>query len=909
MRLKISIGILVFFFYSATVFAQNSTIKIKGQVLDSLQTPLVGANVMLMTQKDGLLESFGIVDQEGMFNLKCAKTDSFNLQITYVGYGSFAKELIISDLEKDVDFGEIILSNNPNLLGEVVVKDRFLPIVIKKDTVEYHADAFQTQPNAVVEDLLKKLPGIEVEKDGTIKAQGEEVNNILIDGKEFFDGDPKMATKNIPAEIVDKVQLFDKKSDFTAFTGIEDGADEKTINLALKAGKNKGLFGNIEGHYGLENYYKGNLNLNRFNKKMQASLIAKANNINEQVFSIEDYIKMMGGLEEAMSGEGLDLDQLPNNLFNDSGQSNQYLGGLNFNYDFNKKTHLRSNYMTNLLDKNLLSNTENLSFVDGLDYKSLSNSEANDDFQNHRLKLKLSHQINAFQDLIVKSNINFTQQDELNNTLNQSFVLDSLLINQALGNNKNNLNNFAWKNEFIYRRKFNKIGRFFTADLLLKGQEQNQTANIANQSSFYNANEIITEEATQQEQLDEEHGQDYQLQLNYVEPLSNSMYWGLNTDYLLQNRYRQKDFYDQSNDTKIFNEQLSNQSKQQNHLSQIGNSFRWIRSNFNASVSLAYQHTLIQNKSLENNFNKQYNHLLPALYFKYLFSNSQNLNFTYNTQIVLPTLTQLQPTVDNSNPLNITIGNPDLIPAYQHSFNLQYMGFNQFYFRSFFAGINSSITQNAIVNASEIDSQLKTISRPMNTDLQYHINGHYNFESPIKSLPIKFGIRGNLGIQYNELSINSILDQSTFYTLNNTWTISNKSKDKVDLGINYTLTYNQSQYKIQSDFNQNFLTHEWQADFYWNINPTWSFNTDLSYQYFPKGNFDTAYDFSFLNAQLNKSFWENKLLLSLSANNLFNETQRINRNSFANQVSTTEQERLGRIIMIGAKYKISHFGK
>ena len=296
------------------------------------------------------MKGFATTDEAGRFRVQATTENTYTLQITYIGYGTFERNLELTAQATDIDYGKIILNPNSYNLAGVTVTDAFVPIIIKNDTIEYNAAAFKTKPNAVVEDLLRKLPGVEVDQDGTIRAQGEEVQNILVDGKAFFDDDPKIASRNLPADIVDKVQLFDKASDFAEFTGIDDGNDEKTINLAIKEGKNKGLFGTVVGAYGADQRGKAAFNVNRFNEKMQLSAIGNANNINEQAFSITDYLDFMGGVEDLMNGE-LDLNLLPSNLLDNSGVTDLASGGLNFNYDFSKKFTLRSNYFADVSKK------------------------------------------------------------------------------------------------------------------------------------------------------------------------------------------------------------------------------------------------------------------------------------------------------------------------------------------------------------------------------------------------------------------------------------------------------------------------------------------------------------------------------------------------------------------------------
>ncbi|MCB0841938.1 MAG: carboxypeptidase-like regulatory domain-containing protein, partial [Bacteroidetes bacterium] len=292
---------IIFIILSGTKFAsaQNGGLMIEGFVVDTAAQPLMGTTAVILNAKDSILVSFSLSEKTGRFFFKRIAPGDYILQLTYIGYQQINKPITVK--EDNQNLGIFVMEPADLSLGEVTIEGERTPILIKGDTIEYNADAFKTQPNSAVEDLLKKLPGVEIERDGTIKAQGETVKKVLVDGKEFFGDDPKIASKNLPANVVDKVQVFDKKSEIAEFTGIDDGERDKTINLELKDGKKKGIFGTVTGGYGppypqsgIENRYLGKANVHKFSKKYQVSALGMLNNTNEQAFSINDYINFMG---------------------------------------------------------------------------------------------------------------------------------------------------------------------------------------------------------------------------------------------------------------------------------------------------------------------------------------------------------------------------------------------------------------------------------------------------------------------------------------------------------------------------------------------------------------------------------------------------------------------------------------
>ncbi|HEY3429763.1 MAG TPA: TonB-dependent receptor, partial [Cyclobacteriaceae bacterium] len=346
---KIYLLVLLLVFVSVQIaWAQKSSIK--GQVVDSLSNAMPSATVMLLNAKDSSLVNFGLSDAKGFFEIKNINKGSYDLKISFLGYAPFTKRIDAAGDSPVVEAGQLKLQPQAKQLDEMVIMGEKVPVRIKGDTIEFNAGSFKTKANANVEDLLKKLPGVEVDPDGTVRAQGEEVRRVLVDGKEFFGRDPKLATRNLPADAIEKVQVFDKKSDQAEFTGIDDGQREKTVNLELKEDKRNGMFGNATAGAGTEGRYQLKGNLNRFRKDQQLSFLGMANNINEQGFSMGEFMNFTGGSQQMMSGGGgamrltFDANNTNGVPMNFGGRQNgimtNYAGGINFNKDLSKKTQL-----------------------------------------------------------------------------------------------------------------------------------------------------------------------------------------------------------------------------------------------------------------------------------------------------------------------------------------------------------------------------------------------------------------------------------------------------------------------------------------------------------------------------------------------------------------------------------------
>ncbi|MEL6654205.1 MAG: TonB-dependent receptor, partial [Bacteroidota bacterium] len=291
-------------FLPASLNAQSQKIDLITTTVDTAGTPIAGASVVLLRAADSVLVSFAMSNGEGQVRLRKIPLGKYLLQASALEFSKYSEPITVEAGSAERVLLPLVLREAEYSLGTTTIEGERTPIFINGDTLEYNADAFKTQPNDNVEDLLRKLPGVEVERDGTVKAQGEEVQRVLVDGKEFFGDDPQMATKNLPADAIDRVQVFDKASETAEFTGVDDGNDEKTINLQLKEEKKQGVFGQVMGGYGTENRYEGKANINRFNNKLQFSALGMLNNINDAGFSFNDYLNFMGGLQNMMGGGG-----------------------------------------------------------------------------------------------------------------------------------------------------------------------------------------------------------------------------------------------------------------------------------------------------------------------------------------------------------------------------------------------------------------------------------------------------------------------------------------------------------------------------------------------------------------------------------------------------------------------------
>ena len=912
--LSYSLCLVAFWLLSTDQIYAQGQIKIRGQVYDSTSAPLVGATVMLMQIEDEVLKGFAIADQDGKFVIQSERGEDLKLRITFLGYGTFDRVVSLENDQKELDLGKIILRPNTLLLDGVTVKESFIPIVIKQDTIEYTADAFKTEPNAVVEDLLKRLPGVEVERDGTIKAQGKEVERVLVEGKEFFDDDPKVASKNLPADIVDKVQVYDDDSDFSKFTGIDDGQDIKTINLKLKEGKNKGLFGKIDASYGTDQHYAGSVNLNRFTKKMQLSTLSNSNNINEMPFTLMDYLDFSGGLRDLMgSGAGnINLEGVPRNLFDNAGLTTATNIGLNFNYDFSKKLTLRSNYFFDLSDNNTLSKSEFRNILPNGILLSQADRNEREDLSNHRFKLKLKHKFDGTKEFTANVKLKSSRNDRLSKSSNLTYNETNILTNGSTIDNNSEFSNLNWNIDLAFRKRLKKKGRSYSIDLGVDKTDNNYLYLINNYIDFFESGELKMTDTTRQRQIASLDGINYALKMNYIEPIGQKRFLSLNASRQTSGNDKDKLFEDKINQNEYrYDESLSNLFRRDYDLNKIGLSIKSIKEKYQVTFGADFQNANLhsRDKSSEAIFNKQFNDILPYMMLIVNVAQNTSLRINYRTNINIPTVEQMQPVVDNSNALNTYIGNPDLTSEFTHTININFNRFNPFYFRSFFSGINFNFRQDQIIVSEIIDDQLRRVRMPVNSGSAWTGRAHYEFSSPIPSSNFKFSYGGTARFSNSNILVNSSLDRLYNTVWEQTLKIENKKKDKLDWILGARLNSNYNRYEVSELYNQNYSNYSWYGTLGFNIKQRLYFHLDFERLQYSKTLFNSKELIDNFDSKISYIFPNKLFTVYVSAQNLFDQQLNFQRNNSANSYYQLSRNQLGRYFMIGVIYKVRKFGK
>lgn len=785
------------------------------------QSPLVSATIMILSVQDSSLINFGRSESDGTFRLKRLGNDQPGLlRITYLGYRTKDIVLPFPCPEELLDLGDIQLETQTALLDEVVVKEEHIPVRVNKDTIEYNARAFKTQPNAPVEDLLKKLPGVEVDREGNIRAQGEQVQQVTVDGKEFFGRDPKAATRNLPAEAVDKVQVYDKKSDQAEFSGVDDGSRQKTVNLELKDDFKKGAFGSMEGGYGTQDRYNLKGNLNRFTPKQQFSLIGMGNNLNRQGFSINDYMQFTGAMRRMMSGGGgairlsfnaEDMD-FPVDFGSNTGFTTTWAGGLNFNHEWSKNNDLTGSYIYTNLDRDTETKTLRENYLPNGTLSFEDDSRENNLRQGHRANAVLNRELDSLNqirfNLRVQANENDREVEGNSQTLNQAGVLqnESERYQQMQGQSQN------LESDLLFRHRFQRTGRSMTAALNFSFGNNDRLANLRSFNHFFKDG-LQTLDSIAQRQNTQTNTLGYGLNLTHTEPLGKRRYLEFSYNYNHFTNDLNREVLDLQDGVGQLNEDLSANYVNDYDYHRIGAQFRLNRRRYNLVAGLNRQESQLLGSFAqpEDRIKRNFGNWLPSLQFNFEPITGKNARLEYQTSVREPSIQDLQPILDNSDPLNLYLGNPDLKAAYEHRVSLSFLSFNQATMRNIFGFLDFRYAKNAISSAQTIDEQARRTLQPVNVDNEYEINGNLSYGFRIKPIKSRIELRGEMRLGRSLSLLNDLENQTTRLMLVPHLRWSYQGNEKLVPYLEVAWNYNEARYSAQNDFAQIYSNANYQA--------------------------------------------------------------------------------------------------
>ena len=912
---------LLFLLSSQFLFSQS--IEISGKIEDTTARVTVrNAVVVILSAKDSIIEKFMRTDAGGNFSFKDLKKGQHILMVMHPLFADYVDNIDIEST--NIAVGTISLTPKSKLLEAVILKSGS-PIRIKGDTTIYTADSFKVSANANVEELLKKLPGIQVDKNGQIKAMGETVEKVLVDGEEFFGDDPGMAVKNLRADAVKEVQVFDKKSDQAEFTGIDDGQTKKTINLKLKENKKTGYFGKISLAGGLQknidHRYNNNLLFSTFKGKRKLSAFVLNGNTGQDGLGWQDnekyggesdnYSMSMdeeGGVNFNFRGGGADDEP---QVSTENGYIKNLNAGVQYSNKWNDKTSVNfSPKYNSQIYSNNKSKFMQTQVFDSLINKYVlldENSTEQSNVNRHNFKLRGIYdvKIDSLNSIKFTANANFyhTESEAIKNAVTTDDETGSLK-NTSKRNSQTNSDKTALSANLIFKHKFRKARRTlsFTADwnsLATTGKNYLKSFN----QSFDVSNPFIQD--LDQLKNNDKSTQKILARVVYTEPLAKKYSMEIGYELSYTSGRNNQVTYSYTPATGKYDAQvdsLTNDFDQRIVINKPSIKFNYANKKIKINIGSGFglTHFDLVDNSFNKDYVRNYTNFFPSASFNYTYKNNHNLRFNYNGSTTQPTIDQLQPLGNNSDYFNQFIGNPDLKPSFSNSFDISHNSYNFLKDVFIYQGVNIRQTSNAITYNRIIETgTAKTTSQPINTNGNFSVNIYMGGGGKIKKIDTRIYINPNFG--YSKFA--DVINNKTSYTHNLNTGLSvylSKSKDKkYDLSLGNEFTYNSNK-TSQSNSKDHYYVNNLSAEATIYIHKVWSINSDYQFNARQKTEqFNTNLHTHLWNARLQKTFKNNEFTAYIKIRDILNQNIGIERSFNGNTITEERNDRLKRYWLVG----------
>lgn len=881
---------------------------IGGRVVDSEGNPLPGASVTLLAMPDSVARGLEVSDTEGNFTFpKVAKGD-YEIRVSMVGMDESLVPVEIGDTVNEKKIGNIILYENSITLKETIVSGVRAAVVAKQDTMEFNADSFKTKANASVEDLLKKLPGVEVSSDGSITSGGKSVSKILVDGKEFFSDDPTMASKNLPSDMVEKVQVVDRKSDLARLTGVDDGEEETVINLTVKKNMKNGWFGTVAAGYGTDGRYEGSFNISTFTDNNQISIVGGANNTNDLGFSD--------------SGRGRFMNFGPQ-----GGITTSQRLGLNFNVGKTEDFRVGGNIFYTHSDRDVESSTDTQYLFPDSTSNRTQTSYSRDKGHNLRADLRMQWNIDANNTIDFRPNFSFNKRDSEQHDEAMLYAGDAkhTLVNSDRSMKRNHGTSYNAGGRLIYNHKFaSRPGRSLSAMINYSMSNTRQHTTSWSDIMYYLKQEDSEELYRYLD--DKQWNNRYSGRLTWTEPLGdvsrgNFLQFSYNMSYSFNNadKYTYNiplseyddlfvpgDFNSVPEGAQVSNE-LSNRFRNKFMTQELQVGYKKVNSKYNLEAGLVFAPSSSKSTDLINGARniptRWVWNVAPFVRFRYRFSKTKSLRADYRARSSSPSISQLQPVADVSDPLHITIGNPDLKPTFTQNINVHFNNYNTETQQSIFAALMAQYATNVVVSRTTTDRETGARTTTYsNANGNMSARGMFMLNQPFRNRKWRFSARAMASFSSNAGYINGDFNRSGNLNLAPNFGLT-FTCDVFQMSVNPNYAFSMATNSLPRQQNRYTHSYGFTTDASLYLPFGLEVNTDLSYA--KTSGYSAGFNTTqwLWNAQISYSLLRDKsLTLSVRAYDILAQKKNISRSVTANQITDNRYNDLTRYVMFGISY-------
>ncbi|SFB46205.1 outer membrane beta-barrel protein [Algoriphagus aquimarinus] len=883
--------------------AQNYSIK--GKVKQAgTEITIPNATILIQNLPDSVQVEGMISDLDGEFEIKNIKSGEYLLKIQYLGYQNFYKSIHIT---QDLDLGVLGIKEQATDLDEVTISAARSQGEQRGDTTLYNADAFKTMRDASAQTLIQKLPGV-ISQDGTLQAQGEAITQILVDGKPFFGGDINTALQNLPAEVIQGIEIFDQKSDKALLSGFDDGERMKTINIITKPNRRKGQFGKTTAGFGTDERYLAGASINSFNEDQRITFTGLSNNIN-----VLDYSSDANAQSNNRPQNGL----ITTNIL-----------GLNYSDNWGEKVKISGSYLYNNR-KNTSQSSLIREYVTGSSSDQFYTEESRETrtSQDHRFDMRLEYNINENNRILYRPRFSASRENENSGFFGQS-VNDAGPLNQTENTRTANNKDFDMFHRLFYSHKFGKEGRSLTLSANT-GLHGDNDASFRNATNFYyqpeERKELINQEITR-----DRSGSDWETGISYTEPLGKN--GQLELEYEIGNRINESDQLTFN----ILNDEVSNPDLSLD--TALSNSFesKYLRQ----ELELGYQYTLekikfqaevqYQNATLKNeqffpateSLDRTFQSFLPTVRFDYTISDNTNFELDYDTDVDAPSVGQLQNAIDNSNPLQLKTGNPNLNQSYSNRLRLRFRSNNPENDRSWFVFAQYNLVNDAVSNstftaeeATELPGGIilekgSQLFKPVNLDGSKDFRSWVSYGIPLKFIKSNFNLNGGYSSTIRPGQVNNQLSFNNSSRISTGISLSSNISDQIDFNISTRFSYNDVENTLNSNLNNQYYNQRSRLNLSWIIWEGFVYRLDVNHQL--NSGLSEGYDANvvLMNMSIGKKVFGNQRgEIALNVYDLLGQNRSVYRNVTDAYIEDGQNNVMQRYFMLSFSYNIRHFNK
>lgn len=913
-------GWLLFMLSAVSMNAQF--VKMVGSVVDrETGEPLIAATIKAVAS-NGAEETFGITNDKGAFSIEIPRPGDYQVEFSYVGYNKMTKTAHFRPGTNSM--GKIRLAEATVELKGTQVIGKNMRVKQVADTTVYNADGYKVMAGATGADLLAKMPGMKI-SDGKIEAQGEEVKKIMVDGKPFFENDPTLALKTLPAEVIQSVAVFDKMSEQAELTGFDDGNSVKALDVRTRSYKRNGVFGKLYGQYGTDNRYNFGGNVNLFQGDRRVTVMGLFNNVNQQNFSIQDILGSMssgkggGRPPMGMGGSGGGRRQIES-IGSQSGISSANAAGLNYSDSWGDKLEVQGSYFFNMT-RTELEDSLNRSYFDTLGgkriYDQLSNSLSHN--YSHRFNMRMTYNPTDKDEIMFIPNLNFQKNDSKSNSMNQT-LLDGVVQNSSETDKQTEANGYNMSADLLWRHKFKKTGRTVSA-MMKGGLSQNNSESDAT---------ILLNKTESQQHIDQNtDGYSWGANVMYTEPIRDNQQLSFSYNANFTNTHTDKLTDELKNEVYEVDPYLSSNYKSDYLTQAIGAGYRINSKKLRFMANVNLQRADLDGnqifpyaESLSYKTSKTYNSILPMLMMDYNPAQNHAIRVMYRSNSSSPSVSQLQQTVDNSDPLQLYQGNPQLNQVVDHSLSVRYIASNVEKATNWMAYV--SLTKKFDYIGSDVtifdkedvlDNGISVVkgaqlTKPVNLDGYLNLRSNVTYGFPVDFLMSNLNL--SAGVNYSQTPgiQNGLSLKTKSLSFVPEAVLTSNISDQIDFTLSYNADLQKVTNNLQENNNYNYLTHTGKAKVSWIIWKGFIWENDLNWKCYTGSAMDKAEQFWLWNASIGKKFLKNdRAELKLSAYDLLKQNRAFSRTVADAYIQTSYTNVLSRYFMLTFTYNLQYFKK